>query len=199
MPYQSPAFKNVAQLHPTPTPPHPALYRIMCALLLQPAKLMARCDTAFKHYSIAASPCGNFVAASGNNGLLRLFRVQRCSLQDAAAQQTAYAAAPAAAKSAVKGSGSSPAGALLPWRFVHEATLLCAAGRETMVNSVRFGSFAGQPRLLVAHQVRFCRHMKRSKFCGSQQHNFVVSSAGGAPGRSCWACEAKRVLWMTAA
>jgi hypothetical protein len=41
----------------------------------------------------------------------------------------------------------------LPWRLVHEATLLCAAGRETMVNSVRFGSFAGQTRLLVAHQV----------------------------------------------
>jgi hypothetical protein len=123
---------------------------------------MARCDTAFKHYSIAASPCGNFVAASGNNGLLRLFRVQRGTLQDAAAQQTAHAAAapaaaaPAAAKSAVKGSGSSAAGALLPWRFVHEATLLCAAGRETMVNSVRFGSFAGQPRLLVAHQVQGC-------------------------------------------
>jgi hypothetical protein len=160
MPYQSPAFKKVAQLHPTPTPPHPALYRIICALLLQPAKLMARCDTAFKHYSIAASPCGNFVAASGNNGLLRLFRVQRGSLQDAAAQQTAHAAAaPAAAKSAVKGSGSSAAGGVLPWRFVHEATLLCAAGRETMVNSVRFGSFAGQPRLLVAHQVGVVGHV----------------------------------------
>jgi hypothetical protein len=115
---------------------------------------MARCDTAFKHYSIAASPCGNFVAASGNNGLLRLFRVQRGAVQDTAAQQE-NAAAAAAAKSAANGSssGAAPAGAVLPWRFVHEATLLCAAGRETMVNSVRFGSFGGQPRLLVAHQV----------------------------------------------
>jgi hypothetical protein len=129
----------------------------LASSLLQPAKLMARCDTAFKHYSIAASPCGNFVAASGNNGLLRLFRVQRGSPQDGGAKQTTVSplSAGAAAKGAAAGSGSAAvaAAAALPWRLVHEATLLCAAGRETMVNSVRFGSFAGQPRLLVAHQV----------------------------------------------
>lgn len=116
---------------------------LCCAHLLpclQPARLLARNGTCFKHYSIATSPCGNFVAASGSQGLVVLFRVVRSN-------PTGDQQQPAAARAGRKGQN-------LPWQLVHEATLLCVNARESMVNSVRFGQFAGVPRLLVSHQVR---------------------------------------------
>jgi hypothetical protein len=156
----------------------------------QPARLLARSKTLFRHYSIAASPCGNYVAATGNSGLLSLFRVQRsnsnykppaaaaaaaaaaCAAPAAAGSDPSTAAAPAPSQQAIPGLNpavnipsaffdADPAAAWEPgedpseleWVLVHVATLLCKNGQEVMVNSVRFGHFAGRLRMLVAHQV----------------------------------------------
>ena len=154
---------------------------------MQPAKLLARCKTLFRHYSVAASICGNYVAATGNSGLLSVFRVQRSntntnsdsSLKTPPAEPpvarpaaAAAAAAAGAAANAANAAGADNMSAALEgdavdaadegegegqqqleWQLVHVATLLCKNGPETMVNSVRFGHFAGRLRMLVAHQV----------------------------------------------
>lgn len=169
-------------------------------VLLQPAKLMARSKTLFRHYSIAASLCGNYVAATGSSGLVSLFRVQRSDSKSTIPSKEAPAAAAAprapmapnpnivAAQQVpfaqqmpnVPADGDGDAAAFvteflnqpyaqadimpravdpdvdpsdLEWELVHVATLLCKNGPEVMVNSVRFGHFAGQLRMLVAHQV----------------------------------------------
>lgn len=135
---------------------------VACALpAVQPARLLARSGTCFKHYSIAASPCGNFIAASGNSGLVVLFRVQRSNPSQQQQEGATAAAAATAGNSSASSKGSNSSGSgpaegpeSLAWRIVHEATLLCVNNRETMVNSVRFGQFGGVPRLLVSHQVR---------------------------------------------
>lgn len=76
-----------------------------CVCAAQPARLLARVKTLFRHYSIAASICGNYVAATGNSGLLSLFRVQRSNPNATPSDKTPATAAAAA------GSSSSTAAA----------------------------------------------------------------------------------------
>jgi hypothetical protein len=164
----------------------PLLLVLVPLLRVQPAKLLARSRTLFRHYSIAAAPCGNYVAATGNSGLVSLFKVQRSNSSSnstgphtAAARVPVHSSSragalqpPAAAQQEVAGSnpaattgaglnqaaGSEVDAEELAWQLIHVATLLCKNGPEVMVNSVRFGHFAGRLRMLVAHQVNRCWH-----------------------------------------
>jgi uncharacterized protein (UPF0147 family) len=60
--------------------------------VLQVIRLASVC-TPFNHYSMAASPCGHFIAVAGDRGLLAIFRVVRGRYDAAAiAQQVSIAA-----------------------------------------------------------------------------------------------------------
>ncbi|MEW5300986.1 MAG: hypothetical protein WDW36_003872 [Sanguina aurantia] len=89
------------------------------------------------HYSIAASPCGNFVAAGGDSGWLHLFGYFRGDV------------------------GSNTPAALMPigcFRFRVKCSDMCSLHcnhrrrRSSMINCVRFGSCFGQMRLLITCQ-----------------------------------------------
>jgi hypothetical protein len=59
---------------------------------LQVIRLASIC-TPFSHYSMAASPCGHFIAVAGDRGLVAIYRVVRGRYDAAAiAQQVAFAA-----------------------------------------------------------------------------------------------------------
>lgn len=113
---------------------------------MQPPRLLARAKTYFEHISATASPCGRFVAVCGDDSAVVLWRVKR---GPRVPQQQQH-----------QGCDGS-ADQLLPWRLEHKATLLLQPPdyRDSGVNAVRFGLFAGRMRLLVAHQV--CSHTHR--------------------------------------
>jgi hypothetical protein len=117
------------------------------AARLQPPRLLARAMTYFEHISVAASPCGRFVAVCDEVSAVVLWRVQRGPRVPQQQQQQHQGC-------------DDSADQLLPWRLEHKATLLLQPpdDRDWGVNAVRFGLFAGRMRLLVAHQVRSHTH-----------------------------------------
>jgi hypothetical protein len=84
-----------------------SVYRLVAG---QPAALLARRPMLFKHYSVAASPCGQWVAASGASGLVSLYRAVRGSCTSSSSStDEAAAQAPAPEAQAAGSSGGQAA------------------------------------------------------------------------------------------
>ena len=131
----------------------------------QELELLTTCDLDFEVHSFARSPCGNFLAAGGDEGVLSLHRIVRVGDSvDLELNQVVNVV---------------PEDTGEPLSFLEESA--------AMNNSVRFGIIKGKTRIIVASQDTFVYVLdlpSRDTSCGSG--DIVCRSLQGADGKYPW-------------